>query len=477
MSYRTDITQGLALTGQQPIAWGVRKNAKELLSSLNQFLTETRILQEKNKIDISDFEGIKQRKTLRMLTRNNPASYFLWKGELMGFEYELVKRFSEKHKLRLEVVVVPPEENLIEWLMAGRGDLVASAMTISDARREKGVEFTRYYNKVNEQFVSSEGKPKIDDVKDLEGRTLVVKKQHAYWKTANSVLESGISFQLVTAPDSETSVDILNKVNSGEYDATLIDSHLLATESKFLPNVFPGLKLEPARKHGWAVRKENTELLKELNSYIKQNYRGLFFNLTYNKYFKNTKRIGKYQGERLNVGENLSPYDELVQPLAQSHQFDWRLVISQMYQESRFDPSAKSFAGALGLMQVMPRTADELGYQLPLTPETGINAGVEYLNWTRDRFEDYLPIDERLWFSLAAYNAGFGHVRDARRLAAQKGWRDDKWFGHVENAMLLLSKKEYYRNARFGYVRGKEPVNYVREIRDRYNAYLALSAN
>ena len=155
-------------------------------------------------------------------------------------------------------------------------------------------------------------------------------------------------------------------------------------------------------------------------------------------------------------------------------QLDWRLVVAQMYQESRFDPEAVSFAGAQGLMQVMPRTAREMGYQLPLTVETGIVAGVRYMDWVRARFERHLPLEERLWFTLAAYNAGYGHVYDARRLARQKGLDPDRWFDNVENAMLLLSKQEYARRARFGYVRGREPVNYVRGIRDRYHAYLSL---
>ncbi len=474
LTYRTDIVQGMAITGKQPIAWAVRKNSPQLLSSLNQYLTETRIKEAKNKTFTSDLNGIKKRQILRVITRNNPVSYFLWRGELMGFEYELVKKFAEDNKLRLEAVVVPPEEDLIDWLLKGKGDLIASAMTISEERRAKGIEFTRYYNKVNEQFVTNNQTKPINSLDDLVGRTLVIKKQHSYWKTAKALQESGVKFEVVEAPESETSTDILNKIHMGEYDATIVDSHLLAIESKFLSDLSPGLKLDPAREHGWAVRAENIQLLGALNQFIKKYYKGLYFNVTYNKYYKNTKRIDKYQGERLSAGENLSPYDNIVQPVAKKNQFDWRLVVSQMYQESRFNPNAKSFAGALGLMQVMPRTAKELGYSLPLTTENGIHAGVQYLDWTRDRFEVYLPIEERLWFSLAAYNAGFGHIRDARRLATQKGWDSDKWFGNVERAVLLLSKKEYYKHARFGYVRGKEPVNYVRQIRDRYNAYLAL---
>jgi membrane-bound lytic murein transglycosylase F len=145
-----------------------------------------------------------------------------------------------------------------------------------------------------------------------------------------------------------------------------------------------------------------------------------------------------------------------------------------MFQESRFDPKAKSFAGARGLLQVMPKTAKFMGFEQLDQPEQNIHAGVKYLDWVRNRFESSLPFDERMWFTLAAYNAGHGHVQDARRLARQKGWDGDRWFDNTENAMLLLSKKQYAGKARHGYVRGIEPVSYVRNIRQRYRAYVEL---
>ena len=143
-----------------------------------------------------------------------------------------------------------------------------------------------------------------------------------------------------------------------------------------------------------------------------------------------------------------------------------------MYQESRFEPEAKSWAGARGLMQVLPRTAKEFGFDDLKDPETGIHAGVKYLDWVRERFEVELPVKDRMWFALAAYNAGAGHVRDARRLARQQGWDPNRWFDNVEQAMLLLSRREYANAAQHGYCRCNEPVQYVREIQTRYNAYV-----
>jgi membrane-bound lytic murein transglycosylase F len=131
--------------------------------------------------------------------------------------------------------------------------------------------------------------------------------------------------------------------------------------------------------------------------------------------------------------------------------------------------------GARGLMQLMPRTAKAMGVKNVSDPANSIKGGIKYLDWLRDRFEAKLPIPDRLWFTLASYNAGAGHVQDARRLASQLGHDSNRWFGHTEEAMLLLSKKKYAKKARYGYVNGREPVNYVRDIRQRFEAYIDLS--
>jgi membrane-bound lytic murein transglycosylase F len=123
-------------------------------------------------------------------------------------------------------------------------------------------------------------------------------------------------------------------------------------------------------------------------------------------------------------------------------------------------------------MQIMPATAVELGIENLSDPEAAIHAGIRYLDWVRDRFEPELAVQDRMWFTLAAYNAGPGHVRDARRLAREIGLNPNRWFENVEKAMLLLSSVEYSSNARHGYCRCGEPVAYVRQIRERYNAYV-----
>jgi membrane-bound lytic murein transglycosylase F len=306
---------------------------------------------------------------------------------------------------------------------------------------------------------------------------VAVRPSSPYWRDLQALQASGATFELVPASEDVETEELIEQVAAGELDATVADGHLLDIElARGLP-VRPAFQLGEERAHAVAVRGTNAKLLTALNSFIKKQYRGVTYNLLYRKYFTNQKTIRSFAEGRVDStsGGALSPYDELTRQYAELYGFDWRLITAQMYQESRFDPNAKSFAGAKGLLQVMPRTAKFMGFKKLKQPEEGIHAGVKYLDWVRNRFESSLPFNERLWFTLAAYNAGHGHVQDARRLARQKGWDGDRWFGNTEQAMLLLSKNKYARKARYGYVRGIEPVSYVRNIRQRYRAYVQLT--
>ncbi|MCK5336063.1 MAG: transporter substrate-binding domain-containing protein, partial [Gammaproteobacteria bacterium] len=477
--YRDDFKIGLALTGDRALAWAIRKDNPELLRITNQFLTQQQLTRRVESVFTDDFDAIRKRKTLRVITRNNAASYFLWRGELLGFEYEFVKAFAKEHKLRLEIISAPSHEAQIPMLLEGKGDIIASFLTITDKRKERGIVFSRPHHKASEIIVSRADDKTIDSVDDLKGRSVVVRKSSAYWETLQALQNTGLEFNLVAAPENMETEEIIAQVADGKFDLTLADNHLLDIELTWRDDIRAALVLGEVRNNAWAMRDNNPKLTKAVNQFIKKQYRSLFYNVTYNKYFKNAHKIKKYRSQRidLNPDGTLSPYDKLVKKYAQKHEFDWRLIVAQMYQESRFNPEAKSWVGALGLMQVMPRTAKEMGIGNLKQPESGIKAGVQYLNWVRDRFEAELDVKARMWFTLAAYNAGQGHVKDARRLARKQGLNPNRWFDNVEKAMLLLSKKKYYSKARHGYVRGREPVNYVREIRSRYRAYIRLASD
>lgn len=469
------------VSGERPVAWAVRPNSSELKKSLDDFLNRENLTSQQQVIFNGDLGEIKKRKVLRMLTRNNAATYFLWRGELMGFEYELAKKFADNIGVRLEVIVVPDRQALFTWLKDGKGDLVAASMTIPDAgetgAKVQGLRYSIPYDNVSQIVVGRDNEPEIKNVSELAGRNFFVRRSSAYWDVLKKLKKNGLKIQIIPVPETEETEDILAKVAEGKYDLTVSDSHILDIELTWRDDIRGILDIGRDVSHGWVVRDSSKDLLGEVNRFLKKEYRGLFYNMTRQKYFEKPKTIAKRLQQRVDgVSEGkLSPFDDLVKEYAAEYNFDWRLVTAQMFQESRFDPRAKSWSGAVGLMQIMPRTARELGVKNPEEPEHAIEAGVKYLDWLRERFEPELPVKDRMWFTLAAYNAGPGHVHDARRLARQMGWSSTRWFGNVERAMLLLSKRKYAKHARFGYVRGREPVKYVRNIFDRFQAYVKLT--
>ncbi|WP_447969831.1 transporter substrate-binding domain-containing protein [Nitrospira sp. M1] len=474
LTYRSDLRAAFDVTDERPVAWGIRPNSSALLDKLNTFLSAAKLTHSRPTLSTDDLGNIKQHGVLRVLTRNNPATYFLWRGELLGFEYELSRHFADTHHLRMEMVVPPSRQDLIPWLLEGKGDVIAASMTIAPELKAEGIDFSRSYLETSEIVVSRAEEPEdhLKELQDLAGRTVVVRRSSSYWLTLEALQKQGIELELAAAPEEYETEEIIARVAEGEYDLTVADSHLLDIELTWRDDIRAAFPLGDTKHHGWVVRDANPELLKTINTFLKKTYRGVFYNLTVQKYFANERDIRRHVEHRASRSGELSPYDELVKQYAEQYGFDWRLIVAQMYQESRFNPDARSWAGAVGLMQVLPRTAKGLGFQDICSPKKGIHAGVKYLNWVRNRFEPELSVKDRMWFTLAAYNVGQGHVLDARRVARQQGLNPNRWFGNVERAIPLLSKRKFSRKARHGYCRCSEPVKYVREIKQRYEAYV-----
>ncbi len=454
--------------GERPLAWVTRNDAPNLLAALNEFVNEAHLTQSRLQHQLRDWAAVREAGVLRVVTVTGPHTYFLYKGELAGFEYELLQLFAEEFGLLVEVVVAPDREQAVAWLKAGRGDLVAAALTVTEHRQRLGWYFTDPYLKIEEVVVSHAETASVTSLAQLAGRRIALDPTSSHWRTT---MEAVPDAELV--PIQGTPEQILAEVAEGQHELTVTDSHLLQVAIAQGDALKRGLTLRGEVPIAWVVREEQQALTAALNEFSTRTYRSLDYNLLRAKYYGNERRIKRREAHRVE-GAELSPYDETVKTLAAEYGFDWRLLVAQVFQESEFRPQRTSPVGARGLLQVMPRTAGQLGIDPDalFDVEVGLSAGVRYLAWCWERFEDGLPHAERMWFALAAYNAGPGHVRDARRLARELGLEGDVWFGNVEQAMLKLSQPQYARKAVHGYVRGAEPVNYVAEIRERYQAYV-----
>ena len=475
--YRKDIKRSFQASGKRSIAWAVKKGNASLLQALNDYLEQEGLAVNLSKKAPAKnrWEKIKQDKVVRFVLRNNMASYFIWRGELHGFNYEIARHFADKYNIRYQIVVAPDHQAMMNYLLEDKADIALGFLTPTEYRKKMGIGFSRPYHYASEVVVARSDENPEMSLKDLNGRKIYARPSSSYWNTVSQLQPQLPKLQLLPVAETVETEELIQGVASKTYDLTVADSHILDLELTWRDDVQSVMTLGEPKGQSWAVNAKHKALLAQVNNYIRKTYRGLHYNVTYNKYFKNEGRILKQREdyETLKTHGQLSPYDDIVKQYAEQYDFDWRLLVSQMYQESRFNPTAKSWAGAKGLFQVMPKTAHELGVDDLKVPENGIKAGVAYMDWVRQRAQYMKPKDEQelMWFTLASYNAGSGHVRDAIRLAKQKGWKGNVWFGNVEQAMLLLSKKEYASKARYGYVRGSEPVDYVRLIRKRYRAY------
>jgi len=463
-------------SGNAHVAFGLRPEALELKAALDDFLTREQLARREPVRRTDDLDGIARSGALRVLTRNNAASYFIWRGRPLGFEYELMGKFADEQGLSLEMIVAESRAELIPALQRGEGDVVAAGLAITEERLASGVAFTRPYKESYETVVTRAGDG-LRTAADLAGRRVTVRRSSPAWTLLERLRADGVAVELEAAPEDLETEAIIERVANGHYDLTVADEHSVKVALTWRDDVRAAFALEGPVPVAWAVRGDNPELREALNAFIEREHRQVFYNVIYARYFENPRRIRAHVEQRADdklVGGRLSPYDEIVRRHAAKYGFDWPLIVAVMYRESRFDPRVESWAGARGLMQLLPVTAKRFGVTDLDDPEASILAGVRMLDWLFQQFEPELPVKDRTWFALAAYNAGLGHLLDARRLARDEGLDPDRWFDNVEQAMLLLSKPLYYRKARHGYVRGIEPVTYVRDIRDLYNAYRSM---
>ncbi|MEX0684527.1 MAG: transporter substrate-binding domain-containing protein [Balneolales bacterium] len=431
-----------------------------------------------------DFDEIKKRGSIRIITSYNIGSFFLQGGHNRGFEYELFAGFARKHNLNTEIVLLKPGDNPIEALNKGDGDIIADNFIKTSSRSEE-VYFSEPYKLINQHIVFSDKRSDITSIDDLKNITITVRRNSAQHETLLALKDTIDNFNIKLVPNTIDEEGMILKVANGDYQATITDNHHYEA-SKFY---ISGLKLGPlvtsGSQVGWGVRKNATDLQKEVDKYIYGNFKhdpidnkqwqSVFLTILENRYYNNETQIENYRRdihEMMYYGQ-LSPYDDLIRPAADGGEVDWKLAVAVMAQESAFQPNAVSFAGAVGLMQIVPKFSLIKDRAELMEPQINIMEGMRYLNKHFSHYS-YLDPENQLALTLAAYNAGMGHVADARRLAIDSNKNPNDW-DDVAEALLRLMDKRYYRNARYGYCRGTETVDYVHKVMARFNTYKSIA--
>ncbi|MFG0516025.1 MltF family protein [Kluyvera intermedia] len=428
---------------------------------------------------MGDLPGMQDRRVIRVLTTYSKTFFFITKGQQRGATHDIFaafeqslnaqlakdKKLKQRH-LKVRIIFVPvTRDTLFSALNEGKGDIAAANLTITPSR-QKEVAFTEpLYSGIKELLISGPASPQVKNLDDLSGKTVFVRLSSSYYESvltlnARFAKEKRPPVTIKPAPEALEDEDLLEMLNAGLIPLTVVDRH----KAVFWKQVFPKIEVHEKvvlRDDGsiaWAVRKNNPKLLAELNDFVKDHRQGSTLgNTLLLRYLKNASYVKNVAAER--ERRKFLKMVEVFRKYGDRYDVDWLLMAAQGYQESRLDQSVRSHVGAIGVMQVMPKTGKELKVGDIKKLDPNIHAGVKYMRWMIDRYyadEPMTQLDKAL-FSFASYNAGPARIARLRVETKKRGFDPNIWFGNVEN---LAAEKI-----------GAETVTYVSNIYKYYIAY------
>jgi membrane-bound lytic murein transglycosylase MltF len=405
----------------------------------------------------------------------NKTNFFFRAGKPCGYEYELLQQYGKfinkgigRKEKKTEIIFIPvPFERLIPALLEGKGDIAAAGLTITPERKKLASFSDPYLPNVDEIIVMNKDAEAPKSLEELSGRRIHVLRGSSYVQHLRGINQKlgkkGLKpIEILEASKNLETPDILELVNAGVFDLTVSDHHIAELWSNVFPNLVlrHDIKINTGGQIGWAVRKENPELLTSLNSFNSQIKKGsLIGNILFKRYFENAKWIkNPLESQEL---RKLEEVRELIKKYAEMYGMDWLAIAAQSYQESGLDHSKKSPQGAVGIMQVLPSTAADRNINISDIEqlENNIHAGVKYLAYLRDNYFNDPEISqaEKIDFTIAAYNAGPAGVGKIRNRAEAMELDPNLWFFNTAHAALQMNYQE--------------TVTYVSSIHKYYIAY------
>ncbi|MBT1702999.1 transglycosylase SLT domain-containing protein [Chryseosolibacter indicus] len=435
-----------------------------------------------------DLDQIKKRGYINALVDNNSISYFIYKGQSMGYEYELLNDLAKHLGVGLKITITTGVDRAIDQLNRGEGDILAFSLAVTK-ERSKFIAFGNPHFHTHQVLVQrkpdSWRKMPVDEINsklirnpiELIGKEVYVLPGTSY-ETRLHHLSEEIGGDIIIRKDTTIaeSESLMRKVAFGEIDYTVADHLIANVNAYYYPNLDVATPLSVSQRIAWATRINSPDLLAAMNEWMVKVKKEATFMVIFNRYYKSPRTsLIRLKSDYSSLGGNkLSPFDTLIKEGAQKLGWDWRLLASLVYQESHFLPQGESWAGARGLMQLMPATAQRFGAVDLDDPRQSLRAGVGYIRYL-DRFwlKKVPDQKERIKFILASYNAGLSHIVDAWQLAKKHGKDSRRWDGQVEYILLKKSDPKFYRDpvVTAGYCKCEEPVNYVRDVLDRFEEY------
>jgi membrane-bound lytic murein transglycosylase F len=433
---------------------------------------------------LRDLDGIRKEGKLRVVVDYNFTNYFVYRGKPMGFKYEMLRELARELDLKLEFVVSNDLEETFRGLESGRFDLAAKNLTVTQ-ERNKRVDFTQPISQTRQVLVQRRQPDKkiarnqlVNSQLELAGKTITVQK-HTAFVTRLQNIEEEIGSNIVIVEDSLAGVEqLVSMVASGEIDYTVCDENVAKLYARHYTNLDVSVPVSFRQNIAWAVRKDAIRLKEYLDNWLNEFQNTDQYKQLQVKYYSAERSALRSRNSYHSLTKGrISPFDDIIKREAASKNWDWRLIASIIYQESQFDTAASSWAGASGLMQLMPETALSFGVEDATNPEQNIRGGIKLLSWLDSQLKSEIPEpEERLKFVLAAYNVGLGHIKDAQRLAHKYGKDPFRWSNNVDFFLLNKSLAKYYSDpvVKWGYARGREPYEFVASVLNNYGHYKNL---
>lgn len=425
-----------------------------------------------------DMDSIISRGKIRVVTDYNTVNYFVCKDVSVGYQYDLMTEYAKHLGVEMELIVSNDYEHNIELVNNGKADIIATTL-IADTANEQRILFSEPYGRskiVLIQRKDERERPIGEDSLSLLAADTVGVLLNSFYETVLENINDTATFDNIIIEQIEyyDVEQIINLVAENELKHTIALDNIARANAWYYPNLDVATAITPEYDLAWGLRQTSTKLKENIDTWFRTFKKSSRFKQIYRKYVIDPREHHS-NVQKTTADTYRDDYEEIVKRLTEGDtRYNWLLISSVIYQESHFNPEAKSWAGARGLMQLMPETAKRFGVEDISHPEENIEAGILYLRWLDQRLvKNVADSNERIKFALAAYNIGLGHIMDAIRLSEKQGKKTDVWDGNVEVALLLKANAQYYSDpvVKHGYCRGSETINYVRNIMDRYNNY------
>jgi len=409
-------------------------------------------------------------------TLYSPTSYFIYRDEKMGYDYSLVEALAKEKGLVLDLKIATSLESALTMLDSAEVDLVAYEVPRTSVYRDRAAACgpRSHAAQVLVQPKGTRSKPAITDVTELVGREVYVEAASKYLQrisNLNNELGGGIIIHTV---DNDTLIteDLIDMVSEGKIPLTVVDSDIARINKTYYPNLDINLALSFEQESAWAVSPAKKWLADSIDAWFKSSAPQHENAILLKRYFELSKNHAPAYQVDFSKG-HISPFDNLFKMEAEKMGWDWRLLAAQCFVESRFDPTVVSWAGAKGVMQIMPATARALGANPDsLTNiQVSISLAIRIMSSLDRSLASRVPDpSERQKFVIAAYNSGLAHIYDAITIARLTGRDPQRWTGNVEEALLLKANPEYYNHpeVKYGYFRGRQTTAYVVDVLDFY---------